>query len=101
MPRSRQARMIRTAISPRFAISTRSNGGSSLRKDELASERDVAMLLRRIRLALARQHLEGADEAGPRLGRPDHVVDVPATRRDPGIGELGLVVLDESAPLHL
>src|SRR5437763_8815404 len=98
-PSSWQARMIRTAISPRFATRTRRNGGSrssiastdrgsSLRKDgpfarsAAALERDVPMLLSGIGVALVRQHLEGPDDAGPRLHRPDDIVDVAASRGD-------------------
>src|SRR5258706_10496791 len=100
MSRSRHARMIRTAISPRLAISTRRNGGPSLRKDVVrvraaaASERDVAMLLSWVRVALVRQQLERRDEAGSRLGRTDHRVDVAARRRCIGARELGPVLLD-------
>src|SRR5688500_6535115 len=100
MPSSRQARMIRTAISPRLAMRTRPKGGRrgpSLRKDIIASgpagsvsgpasatwepattasERDVAMLLSGVRVALVGKHLESADKARPRLRWPDDVVDV-------------------------
>jgi hypothetical protein len=69
------ARMIRTAISPRLATRTRRNGTSaplsprgpaSLCKDAASagSERDVAMLLSWVRVALVRHRLEGADQRG-------------------------------------
>src|SRR5689334_7910740 len=98
--------MIRTAISPRLAIRTRSNGGDSpapsLRKDApragvstTDSERDVAMLLPRIRLPLVGQHLERTDEPWARLGRLDDLVDVPAGRGDIRARELGLVRRDQ------
>src|SRR5436305_2813167 len=38
------------------------------------SERDVAVLLGRVGVALVLQHVEGADHASPRLARVDHVV---------------------------
>src|SRR5262245_37429029 len=95
MSSSRQARMIRTAISPRLAISSLRNGGAcrpSLCKDgpadgpadgpTAASERDVAMLLSRVDVALRLQELEGPDDPRPRLGRADDVVDVAASRGD-------------------
>src|SRR3954464_9864049 len=90
--------MIRTAISPRFAMRTRRNGAasaSSLRKDEAGSERDVAMLLPRIRVALVGEDLEGTDQAGTCLRRFDHFVDVATPRRDVRIRELRLVGCDE------
>src|SRR5512135_855745 len=107
MPSSRHVRMIRTAISPRFAISTRRNGGladrtarvspdaastrSSLRKDASGpgSERDVAMLLPRVAVPLVGEHLEGTDEAGSGLRRLDDVVDVAAGRGDIRVREFG------------
>src|SRR5689334_2534169 len=92
--------MIRTAISPRFAIRTRANGrptaGLSLRKDEAASERDVGMLLPRIGLPLVGQDLQGTDQPRSGLGRLDHLVDVAAGRRDVRVGELRLIPRDES-----
>src|SRR3954447_24043499 len=93
MPSSWQARMIRTAISPRLATSTRRNGAGSatpsLRKDVL--ERDVAMLLSWIRVALVGEDLEGADDPRSRFHRLDDVIDIPARRGRVGTGELGLV----------
>src|SRR3954453_16867680 len=94
--------MIRTAISPRFAMRTRRNGASSapsLRKDEAGSERDVAMLLPRIRVALVGEDLEGADQAGTGLRRFDHFVDVATRRRDVRVSDLRLVGSGE--PRHL
>src|SRR3954447_2990685 len=104
-PMSRQARMIRTAISPRLAMRTRRNGspsvGPSLCKDaspiEPASrlQRDVAMLLSRVGVALGREGVEAGDEPRTCLRRPDHVVNVPASGGDVGIGESRLVLGDE------
>src|SRR4030095_9631392 len=99
--------MIRTAISPRVAMRTRSNGGASptpsLRKDApwvgvstAGSERDVAMLLPRIRLPLVGQDLERTDESRARLGRLDDLVDVPSRRGDIRARELHLVRRDQS-----
>src|SRR5438034_9022451 len=71
MPSSRQARMTRTAISPRFATRMRLKGGREAR-----SEWNVAMLLGRVPVALVLQHLERADEARARVGGLDDLVDV-------------------------
>src|SRR6478672_8567108 len=99
MPRSRQARMMRTAISPRLATRTRRNG-LSLRKDRSGSERDVAMLLPRVGVALVGEDLEGADEPRPRLAREDHLVDVAARRCDVGVREFLLVRGHQADALH-
>src|SRR5688572_3934807 len=103
-PSSRQARMIRTAISPRLATKTVRNGsgaaGASLRKDAATtgvprlgrvavlpaspplgaspSERDVPMLLPWVGVALGHQRLESSNEPCPRLRRTDDIVDVSA-----------------------
>src|SRR5215203_6520026 len=110
MPSSRQARMMRTAISPRFATRTRPKGGTrsvavarsrrsaSVRKDT-GSERDVAMLLPRVRVALVREELQGADQPRTRLAREDDLVDVAARRGDVRIGERRLVFRYEPATL--
>src|SRR5262245_5054611 len=98
MPSSRQARMTRTAISPRFATSTRRNIS---RAGVARLERDVAMLLGRVPVALVLQHLEGADEARTRVLGTDDLVDVAELGRLEGIGE-GLAVLRlEPRPLGL
>src|SRR5579885_1534532 len=68
MPRSRSARMTRTAISPRLATSTRRKSGRS--------ERDVAMLLRRVLVALVLQHPQRADQPRARVLGQDDRVDV-------------------------
>ena len=65
------------------------------------SERDVAMLLSRVRVALVGQHLQRPDQPRPRLGRPDDVVDIAARRRDVRVRELRLVGRDQSRPLRL
>ena len=85
-PASRQARMIRTAISPRLAIRTRSNGRPSLRKDGSgAPPRQSGMLpcfFRGLVSRLSASIAKRADQPGSRLRRPDDVVDVAAPRRD-------------------
>src|SRR3990170_3456792 len=63
MPISRQARIRRSAISPRLAMRMRRNGRPSLRKDAISSERDVAVFLGRIAIAFRGQQLERADDA--------------------------------------
>src|SRR5437867_5111471 len=80
MPSSRQARMTRTAISPRFATRTR-------RKSGAASERDVAMLLGRVLLALVLEDLERADDLRSGFVRLDDLVDVAEFGCLEGIGE--------------
>src|SRR4051812_11242427 len=91
--------MIRTAISPRLAISTRAKGGPSLRK--YGSERDVAMLLARVRVGLVGKHLEGADESWSGLGWTDHAVHVTARGGDIRVRELALVVGHEATSFRL
>src|SRR5262245_39109990 len=49
---------------------------------------NVPVLLRRIAVALGVEHLEGLDEAPPRVPRLDHLVHVAALRRHEGIREL-------------
>src|SRR6059036_2867676 len=86
MPSSRQARMTRTAISPRFATRMRLK---SARK--AGSEWNVAMLLGRVPVALVLQHRERADETRAGVGGLDDLVDV---------AELGgLVRVGEGAPV--
>src|SRR3954451_8114025 len=91
--------MIRTAISPRFAMRTRRNGAasaSSLRKDGAGSERDVAMLLPRIRVALVGEDLEGTDQAGTSLRWFDHFVDVATSGGDIRIREFRFIGCNEA-----
>src|SRR5690242_18821502 len=92
MPSSRQARMTRTAISPRFATSTRRKSGAGL-------EGDVAMLLRRVLLALVLQDLERADDFRSRLFRLDDLVDVAELRSLERVRERAPVVGDEALAL--
>src|SRR5213593_1788022 len=92
MPSSRQARMTRTAISPRFATRMRVKRGRS--------EWDVAMVLGRVPVALVLQHLERADQARPRVLGLDDLVDVAELGRLEGIGER-LAVLGLEAPALL
>src|SRR5687767_14220016 len=95
-PSSRQARMTRMAISPRFATRSRRNGGVIARlsvcKDTRRSERDVAVLLRRHGLSLVLQHRERSGHPRARLGGKDHLVDVPASRRDVRVRKALLVL---------
>src|SRR5437763_16066736 len=98
MPSSRHARMTRTAISPRLATRTRRKGGPAARP---GSERDVAMLLRRVPVALVLQHLERADEPRTRLLGRDDLVDVAELGGLEGVGERLPVVGDEPLALAL
>src|SRR5919197_1071519 len=93
MPSSRQARMTRTAISPRLATSTRRKRGRS--------EGDVPMLLRRVALALVLQHLERPDEARPRVLGLDDLVDVAELGGLEGIREGVAIVGHEALALLL
>src|SRR5436190_5636312 len=90
MPSSRHARMTRTAISPRFATSTRRKSGL---------EGDVAMLLRRILLALVLQDLERADDFRSRVLGLDDLVDVAELGCLEGVRERPAVVRDEAFAL--
>src|SRR5215213_8332215 len=84
---SRQARMMRTAISPRLAI--RILLTAWLAADRvIVSERDVPVLLWRVLVALRLERGEAGDQLRARLVRPDDFVDEPALRRDEWIGEL-------------
>ena len=56
------------------------------------SQRDVAVLARRVRVALALEHPERGDDARPGLRRHDDVVEVAAAGRHLGIGEALLVL---------
>src|SRR6185503_16401487 len=96
MPSSRSARITRTAISPRLATRTRRNGGFWVE-----SERDVAMLLRRVLVALVREHLERADETGARVLGADDLVDVAELGGLERVGELLPVVGRETLALGL
>src|SRR5437667_12802165 len=71
MPSSRQARMTRTAILPRFATRMRLKSGR-----EAGSEWNVAMLLGRVPVALVLQQLEPEDAARARVGGLDDLVAV-------------------------
>src|SRR6266513_5689999 len=82
-------RATRIAISPRFAISTRRN--MRLRR----SERDVAVLLRRSRLAFRAQRVERIDDPRSCLSRLDHVVEVPHPGRDVRVREPVPIFLDQ------
>src|SRR5689334_9903964 len=97
MPRSRHARITRTAISPRFATSTRRKSGGSV----TCSERDVAMLLRRVPVALVLEHLERADETRAGVLRLDDLVDVAELRGLVRVGEGPPVLRDEARPSAL
>src|SRR5437867_2486919 len=90
MPSSRQARMTRTAISPRFATRMRLK---SARK--AGSEWNIAMLLGRVPVALVLQHLERADEARAGVGGLDDLVDVAELGRLVRVGEGAPVVGDQ------
>jgi hypothetical protein len=63
-------------------------------------ERDVAVLLRRVLVALGLEPRQRGDEPRARLPRPDDLVDEPARRRDVGIGELLPELLDALRALY-
>src|SRR5438309_899507 len=75
------ARCCAPTITPNAAIAT-------------TLERDIAMLLGRVLVALRLEILERADQLAPRLARPDHLVQKPVRGRDVGIRELLAELLD-------
>src|SRR5688500_15354988 len=92
-PISRQARMIRTAISPRLAIST-----LTARRPGALSQRDVPVLLRRIAVAFGLEAGERGDQLRARLAGWDHFVDEAARRRDVRVRELLAELRDALGP---
>src|SRR6185295_11901236 len=78
----------------------RAPSGSLLSFRPLANllERDVAVLARRILVALGLEQLQRLDEPAPGVGGLDHVVDVALLRRDIGVGELRAVFGDQPRP---
>src|SRR4051812_41520698 len=90
MPISRQARITRRAISPRFAIRTFLN----IKSRSLAllgmtpSQRDVPVLLGRVLVPLVTQRLERVDQAGASVARIDDVDHIAAGSRHVWIREL-------------
>src|SRR5688500_6540631 len=82
-PISRQARMIRTAISPLLAT-----------RIFIRSERDISVLLRGVLVPLGLEGGEGGDQPGAGLARTDHFVHEPARGRDVGVGEFLLELGD-------
>src|ERR1041384_3158831 len=84
MPISRHARLIRTAISPRLAIRI------FFTEDFYCNrlQRDVAVLLGRILVALGLETLERRHELPPRLSRLNHFVDEAAARGHERAGKL-------------
>src|SRR5437773_2552620 len=87
-PNSRQARMTRSAISPRLAMSTFLNIRAR------PSEGNVAVLLGRVPVPLRAQCLQGVDQTRSRVARIDDVVDVAATGSDVRMRELLPILLD-------
>src|SRR6266508_4322754 len=82
MPRSRSVRSTRTAISPRLATRTERKGVSDMRL-----QGDVAVLLGRVGVALALEHLQRGDQAGAGFGRLDPRIDEAARGGDVGVGQ--------------
>src|SRR5512138_3342457 len=83
IPSSRQARMMRTAISPRLATRTFLNMTPHRRERQLPFptthlQRNIPVLLRRVTIAFVAQHFQAVDQARTRLLRLDHIVDVAA-----------------------
>src|SRR5712691_9311942 len=90
MPISRQARKMRTAISPRLA--TRSFPGVVMADPRPArfregSQRDVAVLLGGKAIPLQRRERERLNELAPRLGGLDDLVHETPARGDVRVGE--------------
>src|SRR5689334_23804544 len=86
MPISRQARITRSAISPRLA--------TRILVNIAPLEGDVAVFLRRIAIALRAERVERVDQTGSRVARIDDVVEVAATGRDVRMGEHAAILLD-------
>src|SRR5882724_9723390 len=103
---------MRSAISPRLAMSTRfieagrRAGGAGRSAPVVSSEanpsappprsqRNVAMLLRRIPVPLRRQGPQRVDQPRPGVPGIDDVIDVAPARGGVGVGELGRVFLGE------
>src|SRR5215210_9248933 len=72
-----------------------SRRGTPRRRCVSRSQRDVAVLALRPRLALGQQRLEGRDHLRARLVRDYHVVDVAALGRRVRVGEARPVVVDQ------
>src|SRR5262249_50664071 len=90
MPISRHARMMRTAISPRLAMRILFNGARAF---GLASvfyrlERYVAVLLRRVLVALVVEVFQGGNQPPAGIARPDDFVDEATAGRNIRVGEL-------------
>src|SRR4029453_12029017 len=92
-PRSPRPRR-ETRWSSRFE-SGGGEGSASRCEPQPRLERDVPVLALRALDALGLQGAERADQLGPGLVRFDHVVDVAALGRRVGVGEVGLVVVDQ------
>src|SRR5262249_3366669 len=71
------------------------------RDNAAVSERNVAMLLGRIGVALVLEHVERGDQLLARVARLDHLVDVAAAGGDVGIGKRLLIVRDQLLALGL
>src|SRR3989337_4309315 len=59
------------------------------------SQRNTAMLLGRVGVALVGDHLQGVDQTRARLARFDHVIDVTTRGSDVRVGELLAILLDQ------
>ena len=62
----------------------------------MISERNIAVLLRRVGVVLVLEHFQGADQAGAGLVGFDDVVDVAAGGGDVGVGQTFAVVAFEA-----
>src|SRR5262249_48741715 len=98
IPSSRHARMTRTAISPRFAISTFTtsfchgvHGTHGVRAAAPCHpwlQGNVAVFFRRVLIALGLEAGTGGNQLRPGLARTDHFVDEAARGGGVGVGEL-------------
>src|SRR5919201_4583635 len=70
------------------------SGSRSLPLMGHSSQRDVAVLLRRVRVALRFQDGQGGAESRARVARLDHLVHVAALGGDVGVGELFTILAD-------
>src|SRR5437016_3998334 len=102
MSNSRQARVIRTAISPRLAIRMRLNMRSQARGNSKRIffsfpllpflEWNIAMLLGWIVILLVLEHFQGTNKCRTSIFRIDHGIDIAGFRRLEWVGK-GLAVL--------
>src|SRR6266850_1661620 len=97
MSSSRQARAMRTAISPRLAMRMRLNMDQAVGAQHAAPlplQWNISMLLRWIVVLFIFKHFKRADQRRPRVLGINHRIDVARLRGFEGVGESLPVVGD-------